>query len=81
MKPSEVNHLRRLVAYVRCEIGQSPDEMVATVQSVAKAIGYVSPEGQERMVAAYSRSKAVPIYVRQSIIVLTKYLKQFDGPQ
>ena len=30
MKRSDLNHLRRLVAWARCEIGQSPDELVTT---------------------------------------------------
>ena len=36
MKRSDLNHLRRLVAWARCEIGQPPDEHVATVHHLAE---------------------------------------------
>ena len=36
MKRSDLNHLRRLVAWVKCEIGQSPDELVTTMRNLAE---------------------------------------------
>ena len=36
MKRSDLNHLRRLVAWARCEIGQSPDELVTTMRNLAE---------------------------------------------
>ena len=55
MKRSDLNHLRRLVAWARCEIGQPPDEHVATVQHLA-----------ERSVPKYVRDavKALDRYAR-----------------
>ena len=36
MKRSDLNHLRRLVAWVQCEIGQSTDELVTTMRNLAE---------------------------------------------
>ena len=36
MKRSDLNHLRRLVAWVKCEIGQPPDELVKTMRNLAE---------------------------------------------
>jgi hypothetical protein len=73
LSASEVNHLRRLIAYINCEIGQSPDEMVATVKSVAHAIGpELSEEGKGRLMNAYTKSASVPKYVRHAVKALRK---------
>ena len=55
MKRSDLNHLRRLVAWARCEIGQPPGEHAATVQHLA-----------ERSVPKYVRDavKALDRYAR-----------------
>ena len=37
MKRIDLNHLRRLVAWVKCEIGQPPpDELVTTMRNLAE---------------------------------------------
>lgn len=36
MKRSDLNHLRRLVAWALCEIGQPPDEHATPVQRLAE---------------------------------------------
>lgn len=76
---SDLKHLRRLLGYVRCEIGQTPDDLVATVQKILPAVGEVSEEGQARLVESYRQSKAVPQYVRAAVKALEKLLADQEG--
>ena len=76
---AEVNHLRRLIGYVRCEILQSPDELVATVQSICPSIGEISEEGKQRLVESYEKAIAVPKYVRDAIRSLEKVVIENQG--
>jgi hypothetical protein len=68
LSKAEVNHLRRLIGYVRCEIMQSPDELVATVQSICPAIGEISDEGKQRLWLKVMRRPSLyqNMYVMQS---------------
>lgn len=78
MKKSDTNHLRRLLGWVRCEIGQSPEELVATVNDIRAKIfpnGGISDEGKARTVAAYDAARKVPAYVRSSVKALEKALR------
>lgn len=77
MKRSDLNHLRRLVAWVRCEIGQDPAEMQKTMIDVADKLGHpeVSDEGKARLVEGYRRAAAVPQYVRDAIKALDRYAR------
>lgn len=72
LSTSQVNHLRRLIGWVACEIGQSPEEMRATLESIAPAFAgkEISDEAKESLVKTYDESKAVPIYVRKAIKAL-----------
>lgn len=76
MKSSDVNHLRRLVAWVRTEIGQSPEEFVATMQDVASQLGHPDLEdsAKARLVQAHDKSRAVPKYARDAVKALEKYI-------
>lgn len=42
MKSAHLNHLRRLNAWVRCEIGQSPEQLRETLQSIMSAVDAVA---------------------------------------
>jgi len=79
LSKAEVNHLRRLIGYVRCEIMQSPDELVATVQSICPTIGEISEEGKQRLVESYEKAIAVPKYVRDAIKALEKVIIENQG--
>jgi hypothetical protein len=79
LSDSEINHLRRLLGWVRCEVGQSPDEMLNTAKSIAPAIGEVSDEGKQRMVEAYAKSANVPAYIRAAIKALEKVFEPKAG--
>lgn len=66
------NHLRRLVAWVRCDVGQSPEELVNTIKEIAPAIGEISEEAKQLLVLAHREATAVPQYVRAAIRALEK---------
>ena len=72
LSTSDINHLRRLLGYVRCEIGQPPDEMAMTVNALLPDIEPVSDEGKMRLIRAYQKSDSVPKYVRAAIKALEK---------
>lgn len=74
LAPSDVSHLRRLLGYMRCEVGQSPSELVATVQAILPAVGEVSGDGKQRLVEAHTKAQNVPKYVRAAIKALEKAL-------
>lgn len=76
---AEINHLRKLLGYVRCEMGQEPDEIVNTVKSIAPAIGEVSDEAKVRLMEWHAKSSAVPKYVRAAVKALSKTIVQHTG--
>ena len=70
---AERNHLRLLIGWIRCTVGQSPEEMKATLSSLAPAIGDdVSDEAKRLFVEQYWASQSVPKYVRAAIKALEK---------
>lgn len=71
----EIRHLHRLLGWVSCEIGQAPEEMVATVRDIAGKIN--EPIGQDakaRLVQAHAAACNVPHYVRTAVKALRKRL-------
>jgi hypothetical protein len=77
MKHSDLNHLRRLLGWVSCEIGQTPDELVATVQAISDKLGPVdiADEGKQRLVEAHDKARAVPAYVHTALKALRKTIQ------
>jgi hypothetical protein len=76
---AEVNHLRRLLGWVRCESGQSPDEMVAMLRDLAPSIGTPSMKAQHRLADAYNKSANVPKYIRAAVKSLERVLRERCG--
>lgn len=78
MKRSDQNHLRRLLGWLKTEIGQSPDEVVQTLTQVTAKLGLQEADFSEaakaRMVATHDRARNVPGYVRAAITALEKTL-------
>lgn len=75
MKPSELNHLRRLLGWVRCEIGQTPEELVETMRQIGGKIeADIDDAAGRRLVEAYDGARAVPKYVRAAERALSKML-------
>lgn len=79
MTRAELNHLRRMVAWVRCDIWQSPEEMQATVAEVLPKLEDVSEEGKARLIESYRRAESVPKYLRAAVKSLEKFVKENDG--
>lgn len=81
LSKSDVNHLRRLLGWIKCDIGQSPEEMVATIFTLAtKLEGFdVSEEGKQRLLDSYKKSDAVPKYVRAAVKALADSIKDEPG--
>jgi hypothetical protein len=67
LSKAQENHLRRLLGYVRCEIGQDPAEVVDTVRLIASKCGPISEEGKQRLVEHYQHSARIPKYVRAAV--------------
>ena len=80
LKTSDVNHLRRLLGYVRCELGQTPDEFLATCKAIAPSFeGELSPESKRRLTVSYEHAVRIPLYVRAAVKALEKVVKEIDG--
>lgn len=82
MKPNltraQANHLRRLLAWVRGEVGQTPQEMVETLRGLGP-MPEPSAEAKARLVDSYKRAEAVPKYVRAAVKALEKLLVKQEG--
>lgn len=79
MTEAQVNHLRRLLAWMRCEMGQEPAEMVAMTGEIIEKLGgpdaITDKEGaRQRLQAGYEKSASYPAYIRQAVKMLTKAL-------
>ncbi|WOB11298.1 hypothetical protein [Piscinibacter gummiphilus] len=73
LTPSQVNHLRRLLGWVRCEAGQEPEALVRTVKTVLPGLGeQPSAEAQKRLVVAHDAAMKVPRYVWAGIKALSR---------
>lgn len=87
MKPNltqaETNHLRRLLGWVRTEVGQTPDEIVQTVAGLADK-GAVTADGLDasakaRLVEHHQSAAAVPKYIRAAVKSLERLLQRQEG--
>lgn len=79
LSQSDANHLLRLVAWVRCEVGQSPEELVETIRRIAPHLEEPDDASKERLVTAHREAMAVPQYVRAAIKALDKTLEEFGS--
>lgn len=73
---AQINHLRRLLGWVRCDIGQSPDEYVETMRKIAPYVGTPDEGAQQRIMAGYNKSRAVPKYVRDAVKSLESIVRE-----
>ncbi len=79
LKDSEVNHLRLLLGWVRCEIGQSPEENIETMRKIAPHCPDISDEGKARLIEHHQKVTSVPKYVRAAIKALSKTIEVQRG--
>lgn len=76
MKQSDLDHLRRLLGWIRCEIGQGLAELQQTMIDVTEGLGHpkIGPEAEARLVETYRRAESIPLYVRAAVKALEKAL-------
>ena len=78
---AEVNHLRLLLGWVRCEVGQDHNEIIETMKSIAPTVQLheLSNDSKQRLVDAYNKSIKVPKYVRRAIKQLELVVIESQG--
>lgn len=80
LSDAEANHLRRLLGWVDCEIGQTPEEYKETLAKVAtKFQDDIDSDTQQIIVEKYLKSKDVPDYIRKAVKALKKALTKEIG--
>ena len=71
MKHSQVNHLRRLLAWVRCELtGQTPEEVMETIREISPAFPNPTDHQKQVLLKMHDDAKHVPQYVRDAMKAL-----------
>lgn len=81
LKESEVNHLRQLLAWVRCEYTLDEDMQRGYLKAANECVrhGIATPERAEELVTDVAkRINHVPKYVRQAVKMLTKALRDHE---
>lgn len=81
MTDAQVNHLRRLLAWMRCEYMLDEDMRRGYLQGLqmCAARGLADDERANELLAEKAEQiNRVPIYVRQAVKMLTKALREHD---
>lgn len=81
MKDSEVNHMRRLLAWMRVEycLDENMQRGFLMGASEAARLGLAEPEKVSQILQEKSHQiNQVPAYVRQAVKMLSKTLEQHD---
>ncbi|MDF5996359.1 hypothetical protein P4200_25055 [Pseudomonas aeruginosa] len=73
---AEMNHLRRLIGWVRCEVGAEPEEIVTTAKEALDHFQCVTEDGKQRLLEHYQKSVAVPNYIRAALKALEKVCRE-----
>ena len=76
---AEVNHLRRLIAWVRCEYFLTPEEVVQVVRDNMAILGEPSKKAKARLVEWHKEKSRIPKYVHAAVKALSKTLAEQDG--
>lgn len=82
MTDAQVNHLRRLLAWMRCEYMLDEDMQRGYLQGLqmCAAHGLADDERANELLAEKAEQiNRVPIYVRQAVKMLTKALREHDS--
>lgn len=79
---AEITHLRQLLAWMRCEYCLDEDMQrgaLGAVKSLMNA-GYINDHQAQQLLANRAELiNKVPKYVRQSVKMLTKKVREIDG--
>lgn len=81
MTDAEVNHLRRLLAWMRCEWTLDDDMQRGFALGAIEAVqsGVATPERASEIVAEKAKQiNRCPAYVRQAVKMLTKALREHE---
>lgn len=78
LNKAQVNHLRRLLGWVRCEIPPEPGAIVAIVNNIRTKVE-VGPYGKQRMVEWHREAENVPKYIRAALKSLASVVKESQG--
>ena len=79
---AEVTHMRKLLAWMRCEYMLDEDMQRGALSAVKELMdaGEITPEQAEHQIARRAdQIKQVPKYVRQAVKMLTKAVREHDG--
>lgn len=79
---SEVNHLRRLLAWMRCEWTLDPDAQAGYISGAEACVehGLATPEQASALIQAkVEQINKCPAYVRQAVKMLTKALRAHES--
>lgn len=80
LSKSEVNHLRKLLGWVACEIGQAPEDMIGTLKSIADKLDAVPDDaGKQRLAESYAKAQNIPVYVRSAVKQLQSAIRERCG--
>lgn len=81
LSDAEVNHLRRLLAWLTCEFNLSDDGQRGLLIGLNKAVaaGAEVERTQEVLDQEVERIRHVPAYIRQAIKMLTKAIRDHDA--
>lgn len=81
MTEAQVNHLRRVLAWMRCEWMLDPDGQQGYLEAAGWCVehGHSTPEEAGAVLAdAAQRINRCPAYVRQGVKMLTKALRDHE---
>jgi hypothetical protein len=81
MTEAQVNHLRRLLAWMRCEYTLDEDMQRGYLLGAHASVmaGFATPERASEIVNAKTAEiNRVPAYIRQAVRMLTKALREHD---
>jgi hypothetical protein len=81
MTEAEVNHLRRLLAWMRCEWTLDEDMQRGYLQGASAAVQYGSATPEQASVIVAEKAAHInrcPAYVRQAVKMLTKALRDHE---
>jgi hypothetical protein len=79
---AEVNHLRQLLAWMRCEWCLDDDMQrgsLSAVKSLMDSGDITEQQAHQQLSGRAAQINTVPKYVRQAVKMLTKTIREFDG--
>ncbi|HHH9219766.1 TPA: hypothetical protein ACP303_004227 [Pseudomonas aeruginosa] len=73
---AEMNHLRRLIGWVRCEVGAEPEKIATAAKEALVHFQCVTEDGKQRLLEHYQKSVAIPNYIRAALKALEKVCQE-----